>query len=455
MINRSITEPGNKELIKNLLIGSIAAEAITRRQHSVKELAPLVDFRQELIALALTGSKSKPIRKLFNTSNFYVDKWHWKVLVVAWPFLSLASILLGIYLNGLFYFLPLVSWFVIQGELKRFQSLFLEISSGSGKWKSYGKILEHVSKIQFQGKELNDLASVTTNASKALHELSALSARWDQRGNFFSLAFMNTLVLFDIKCAYEFEKWKTEHNNELETWIDTIGKIESLNSLATFAFNHPDYSYPSLLDEQPEISIQKMGHPLIGEKSVVTNDIHLGAEAKVYIVTGSNMSGKSTFLRAVGINMILAQAGVPVFAEAMRFTPMLILTSFRQSDSVQENTSYFMAELKRLKEIIEALDQSMGSLVLLDEILRGTNSEDKSHGSEVLLEKLITKNAVTILATHDLKLSLLQSRYPEQVQNYCFESEIVNNELFFDYKIKKGVAQNKNATFLMKKMGIV
>jgi hypothetical protein len=452
LISRCITQYGNISLVKTLIANPPNAAFIQRRQASLKELTPLIDLRQDLIAIAMPGTTSK---KIMGSTEQYFSNGFWKVLLTAWPFVSAASIALGIYVYPLFYAIPFLAWWPLTRESVRVQLLYTEISGSSGMWKSYAQLFKRISESGFESDELIELKRVTQGASEAIQKLSKLSARWDQRQNGLAIGFMNTLSLFDIKCAYDFERWKADHQQELGSWLDAIGEIEMLNSLATFAFNHPDYVYPTLKSGNPEIVLRKIGHPLVKSTAMVTNDIHLGSDGKVYIITGSNMSGKSTFLRAIGLNMILAQAGAPVFAEAMVFTPLFIHTSFRQSDSVQESTSYFMAELKRLKEIMEAVDQPGGSLVLLDEILRGTNSEDKSHGSEVLLEKLMQKNAITLLATHDLKLGILEGAHPEKVANYCFESEIKDGELTFDYTIRRGIAQNKNATFLMKKMGIV
>ncbi|HMH31448.1 MAG TPA: hypothetical protein VK543_00370, partial [Puia sp.] len=171
--------------------------------------------------------------------------------------------------------------------------------------------------------------------------------------------------------------------------------------------------------------------------------------------TGSNMSGKTTFLRTIGVNLLLAQIGACVCAASFRFVPMSILSSIRISDSLQEHTSYFMAELKRLHQIVLELQKGKPALVLIDEILRGTNSEDKTHGSEQFIRKLLQYDCLVLFATHDLTLSKLEQAFPGTIANHCFESSIRQDELFFDYKLQTGVAKNKNASFLMKKMQII
>src|SRR5690606_34185973 len=203
--------------------------------------------------------------------------------------------------------------------------------------------------------------------------------------------------------------------------------------------NHPQYAWPKIVDGKPLIRATAASHPLIPDTESVSNDFCIGESEKLMLVTGSNMSGKSTFLRTVGINLLLAQCGAPVCAQQFTCTTMSILTSIRISDSLQEHTSYFMAELKRLRQIINALETGAPALVLIDEVLRGTNSSDKTHGSEALIRKLIAHNCLAIFATHDLSLGELENIYPSLISNYCFESRIDNGELLFDYRLHDGI----------------
>jgi DNA mismatch repair ATPase MutS len=257
-----------------------------------------------------------------------------------------------------------------------------------------------------------------------------------------------------VQVVIELEKWKLSNKEHFTKWMNCIASVETLTSFSTFAFNHPLYCYPELTDEL-SIEANALAHPLIAEKERVTNDVSLGKTSKLLLVTGSNMSGKTTYLRTIGINIVLAQCGAPVCATTFSFKPVNIYTSIRISDSLQDHTSYFMAELKRLSEIKENISSLQPSLVLIDEILRGTNSEDKYFGSAEFVKKLIQYNCLTLFATHDLKLSELEKEHEGVIENYCFESIIKDDELIFDYKVLKGVAQNKNASFLMKKMKII
>jgi len=303
---------------------------------------------------------------------------------------------------------------------------------------------------------VQQLRQTAGNAYKSIGSLAKLSSFFDQRLNLLVNLFLNSILLYDLHCIIALEQWKRKHSKDFPQWLQVVGDIECLNALASFAFNNPSFVFPAIA-QGPAIIIraEQMGHPLIGQGERVSNDFDPGAATKLLLVTGSNMSGKTTFLRTLGVNLVLAQCGAPVCAASFEFSPMQLLTSIRVSDSLQEHTSYFMAELKRLQYIIETLKGGQPALVLIDEILRGTNSEDKTYGSEQYIMQLIKYNCITLFATHDLALATMEETYKGVIRNYCFESVIRNNELYFDYKLQKGIAKNKNASFLMKQMGII
>jgi len=302
---------------------------------------------------------------------------------------------------------------------------------------------------------LKQLHVTAGQAHQTIKKLSQLTSFFDQRLNMVVNILMNSLFLYDVQCLIALEKWKEKHKEEFEKYIDCVGNIECLNSLGCFARNHPKYTYPNITEGTFFVEAKQIAHPLIPESECVPNDFLIGKENQLHLVTGSNMSGKTTFLRTIGINLLLAECGAPVCAAYFSFSPMSILSSIRVSDSLQEHTSYFMAELKRLQSIIVQLQKGQPFLVLVDEILRGTNSEDKTHGSEQFIRKLLQYNCLSLFATHDLSLSELENELPGRISNYCFESIIQDGQLQFDYTLQKGVAKNKNASFLMKKMGII
>jgi hypothetical protein len=325
---------------------------------------------------------------------------------------------------------------------------------------------------------LAELRDRTANARGAFRRLAGISNFFDFRTNGLVNVWLNTFLLFDVHAVIRLERWKAASRSEFAGWLEAIATIERLNSLATFAYNHPDYSYPLPVDGAPGtgagrtragvtaaagapaigtptlfIGATAVAHPLIPASRRVANDCTVGRDEKLVLVTGSNMSGKTTFLRTLGVNLLMAQCGLPVCASAFTFTPMHLLTSLRIDDSLLDQTSYFMAELKKLQRIVHRLQTGEPALVLIDEILRGTNSEDKTFGSEQFIKKLLQYNCLSLFATHDLTLGSLEQQ--GRITNYCFESVIENDELHFNYRLQRGVARNRNASFLMKKMDII
>lgn len=230
--------------------------------------------------------------------------------------------------------------------------------------------------------------------------------------------------------------------------------MDALCSLAAFAYNHPDYTWPIPTERPFTLCAERLGHPLIHRDRCVRNDICMEKRPCFMIITGANMAGKSTYLRTVGVNYLLACMGAPVCANRMTFYPAHMVTSLRTTDSLNDNESYFFAELKRLQEIINRLNTGEELFIILDEILKGTNSVDKQKGSLSLIKQFIHLKTNGIIATHDLQLGSLSNLYPDNIRNYRFEATIANNELTYSYRMQEGVAQNMNACFLMKKMGI-
>ena len=258
----------------------------------------------------------------------------------------------------------------------------------------------------------------------------------------------------DTRQAINLERWKEMYSGKLKNWFDVLGEFDMFSSFGTFAFNHPGYIYPDIADSYFEMQGKALGHPLMRRDKCVCNNIDIPESKYFLIITGANMAGKSTYLRTVGVNFLFACMGLPVYAESLTVYPAHLVTSLRTADSLISNESYFFAELKRLKMIIDRLGTGEKLFIILDEILKGTNSVDKQKGSIALIKQLVEKETCGIIATHDLLLGSLSDTFPKNVQNKRFEADIKNDELTFTYQIRDGIAQDMNATFLMKKMGI-
>lgn len=290
---------------------------------------------------------------------------------------------------------------------------------------------------------------------QALQQLSKELDRLDLRNNQFLYVLLEGSIFFQLQEIVRIERWKARYGQHINEWLETVGELDALCSLGTFAYNHPQYTYPELTEKPFCFLATQMGHPLMPASQCVKNDATIPSRPFFLIITGANMAGKSTYLRTIGVNYLLACIGAPVCCERLKLHPNQLITSLRTSDSLSDNESYFFAELKRLKRIIDLLNQGQQLFIILDEILKGTNSMDKQKGSFDLIRQFMQLKANGIIATHDLLLGSLIKQFPEEIRNYCFEADIKENELTFSYKLREGVAQNMNACFLMKKMGII
>jgi DNA mismatch repair ATPase MutS len=260
-------------------------------------------------------------------------------------------------------------------------------------------------------------------------------------------------LFWHIRYGRLVEKWSVTEKSHINKWFLAMGRFDAFVSMSGFAYNHPGYNYPEIAPNFI-FEAKALGHPLINRKTCVKNDVYIPKRSFFLVVTGANMAGKSTYLRTVGLNHIIGAMGMPVCADSLVFSPIQLVTNLRTADSLADNESYFFAELKRLKMIIDRLQSGEELFIVLDEILKGTNSEDKQKGSLALMKQLISLQANGIIATHDLVLGTLEKEYPANIKNYRFEADIENENLSFTYKIREGIAQNMNASFLMRKMGI-
>ena len=276
---------------------------------------------------------------------------------------------------------------------------------------------------------------------------------FDARLNIVVGALLNFLLLWDLKCSIRLDEWHQQSSSHIQNGLDRISYFEELIAIATFAHNYPNYVFPTITDDF-SLSGKEIGHPLITSQKRINNSFDIGNSPTVNIVTGSNMAGKSTFLRTIGINMVLAYAGAPVCATEMNLSIFSINTYMRIKDSLNESTSTFKAELNRLKMILNHVTVQEHPLVLIDEMLRGTNSHDKYMGSKAFIEKMISSNTPTLFATHDLSLSELETIHREKVANYHFDIQIENGEMNFDYKLKHGPCTIFNAAILLKEIGL-
>ncbi|MFX1702591.1 hypothetical protein PV783_01490 [Chitinophaga sp. CC14] len=461
-INRTGTLSGRRQLAAALRNPLEDAPAILATQEALQVLTPELEFRQLLTANATLAKEEESDRREISAwlempFHFLHNKF---INVVIWlsPLLVTGSIVVYA-TTGKYYpllILIMLNWLLLGGSQKKIMAQYVLISHKERILDKFSILLHLIKNGSFKKSALlQQQQDMAKEADVALRQLSKVCNAFDQRLNLLVALGLNSLMLYDLHCILRLERWKKQHKQHITQWFDVITQLEVWNSLATYAFNHPEFSWPAPQAEGRILEATALGHPLIPAGECVKNDGAAGSKDHFLIITGSNMSGKSTFLRSVGSNLLMAMCGAPVCADRFVFSPMRIMTSMRIKDSIASHTSYFQAELLRLQHIIRHLKTGARVFILLDEILKGTNSEDKLSGSRSLIEHFLQYNCLGMIATHDLELGQLEAAYPGQIRNYCFESTIQDNHLFFDYRIRVGIARNKNATFLMKQMEII
>lgn len=464
-INRTSTPVGKQHLANWFNTHLEAKEAIKQRQEAIRELSTELEYRQQIRLLGLlykgNPADTAEIKEWADSPSYYRKHTLLRIIPTIVSIINLICISLA--------FGNILPASVAGGAFISFVIFSSIFSKGITKLQTtYGEKLQILStyadqillteKKEMQSLVLKQLKTKLTNqnqtASQAVRQLSKLMNALDQRNNLLISSILNGLIFWELRQVMRIEQWKEIHAGNLPRWIETIGEIDAYCSLATFAYNHPGYIYPEISSQSFHLQAKALGHPLMGRNKCVRNGIDIDKRPFFIIITGANMAGKSTYLRTVGVNYLLACIGAPVWADRMEIYPARLVTSLRTSDSLTDNESYFFAELKRLKLIIDKLEAREELFIILDEILKGTNSMDKQKGSFALIKQFMNMNANGIIATHDLLLGTLIDSFPQNIRNYCFEADITNNELTFSYQMRDGVAQNMNACFLMKKMGI-
>jgi hypothetical protein len=462
-INRTTAEQAG-QLLSEWLLAPAANEAIIARQEAVKELNQKQEWRQQLQAIGtakkMTIETERRIERWLQEENKFSGTV-WKVIRVLYPIITL-SILFLFLINVIptsSFTLLFVLFIAVSSFLSKMVTpVYNQLTKITGEVETLSDSILHIEKEKFNTNLLRRLQlSFQHNnlrASGIIGQLKSILDRFDFRLNIVVFVPLNAFLLWDLQQILLLEKWKVTNKQQVKKWYDGLAAFESLVTLGNLSFNHPNWCFPILAGDKGIFTTKEMGHPLIPSDKIVNNTFSTDGTGKINLVTGSNMAGKSTFLRSIGVNTVLAMAGAPVCAEQQTLHPTRIISTMRVNDNLEESTSTFYAELKKLKTIIEAVNKGENVFLLLDEILRGTNSLDRHTGSEALLKQLIKHNAVGLLATHDLELAKLINQYPSNIINYHFDVQVTNEELYFDYKLKRGICQSMNASLLMKKIGI-
>jgi MutS domain V len=463
-LNRSASVYGKNRLAQYFSDAHAFADQLAERQEAVRELSENCDFRQELqVVFYEKTSHAKDRTTLGNwlDAEETLLKAPW-VRVVAYALPALTTALTGLWALGLFPFpavLVVLQLLIVGIFNRRIMQNHAALSRQADVLQGYADALALLEKTPFKSPLLRRLQTQlegpdTLKASAVLRKLTVILNRLDSNLNVFAAIVLNGFLMMNLHLLLALARWKKQYKSTVLRWFDALGEADALCSIGNFASNNPTYTFPEAARDTFRWTAQNLGHPMIPAPERVLNGLDIRGWNQFRIITGANMSGKSTFLRTVGVNHLLAMMGAPVCAERLIFSPLEIHSSIRTSDSLAKHESYFYAELKRLKSIIDELRAGRQKLILLDEILKGTNSGDKQSGSIALIKQLLRYRSTGLFATHDLALGDLEKTYPDNVKNLCFEIEIRNATLHIDYRLRTGVCKNLNATFLMKEMGI-
>lgn len=461
-INRCTSEQAKKLLADSLLF-PCEKNTIVARQEAAKALAPHVEWRQKMQSSGLINPVTFAIeQKMLVWINMPnpMQQPFWKILPLFYTVIAFA--LLGAYLLSLVassaFWLLIFGFFLFakytSAKVNKTYSALSRIESEVNTIYTQLKLIENVPASSSLLNAYKSSLAREGNGTESIKELKEILKRFDFRLNANVFVVLNTFLLWDVRQTNNLTKWKEKHAAFVLKWFEIVTHAELISTLATLSFNHPNWIFPAVDDNYFTLVASELGHPLINGSKRINNSFSTKGTGKVNVITGSNMAGKSTFLRSIAVNFVLAQAGAPVCAEEFIFSPVSLYSSMRIADNLAENTSTFYAELKKLKNIIEQVKQHNKVFILLDEILRGTNSLDRHTGSVAFIKQLIRENAIAVIATHDVELADLEKEYTNAVSNYHFDVQVDGEELYFDYKLKRGICQSMNASILMKKIGI-
>jgi DNA mismatch repair ATPase MutS len=464
-INSSYTYTGRRVLREALENPLSSAEDIYKRQRAICELSDDLVWRQDLMAEAIMicdseGNPDELYKWSENINATYLNEGRnlfFKILPVVTVIIIILSFIGNIvpsYLRSISIIIHIL--LLLPGNAVRAHALDT-VYKYKKSIKLYESMIKLIESKAFKSDLLKDLKGCfdggeNNSASKYLSELQKISEKTGERNNFFYIV-INILFLWDYQCMFALEGWKKKHGMEIRNWINAIGSFEMLNSFTNIKQDYIDWALP-VVDNNKMIFVGKnLGHPLISDKCIC-NDLSINDSSKMLLITGSNMSGKSTLLRTAGTNLLLAQLGMPVCASSLQFSIMDIYTCMRIGDNLERSISSFYAEILRIKKIMSAVKDGKKIFVILDEIFKGTNSFDRHMGAKYLIKMLLKEKTIGLVSTHDLELGELEGESKSEVKNYHFREYYEEDKLRFDYKLRSGISTTRNAMYLIKMAGI-
>lgn len=465
-LNRTSTGYGEEILAAWLSEPVGLSEQLEVRQEAIREIAAKDKWRHEFMAVGMDKNLNRDqitgLIKWMEVDSVTRPSVSGKVLLYLLPAAAILSVTLiaaGIIPYTIFLLVFFGNLLYISFGLKKTGRIHQSLSGKFNFLSSIKTLLDGFDNEPFDSEIFSvikkNISGKKLSASESVNNLGKLIQAFDNRMNLLVGFVLNGLLLWDYQCIARLEKWKLKYKIHFPVWLEMLGQVDAYISLGNYSFNNPDFAYPLISAEKNVFSAVDLGHQLIAEEKRVQNDFIVSAEGIVSIISGANMAGKSTFLRTVAINYLLAMAGAPVCAGKMTFKPMSLFTSMRTTDSLATNESYFYAELKRLRTLKARISNGEKLFFILDEILKGTNSDDKSLGSKLFIKRLVELGGTGLIATHDTSLGEMENDNPDAITNHCFEVELDGENILFDYRLREGITKKKNAVLLMKQMGIL
>jgi hypothetical protein len=468
LINRTKSKSGSDYLAKQLL-GENQTFSVNQKQDAAKEMAAKTDWRLSFFASMFKISNqergvSKVLNQIEHPPVLKLEKFitiYTKILPFLWVAIFASAYFVSLSFTGYGVAVLALINFRLTGINRNHTEEYFETVAGAGRlMEKFGVGTGLIAQENWQSEILKTaherLPISTLNTKNPIDDFVVILKKLDMRRNMLASLFLTLATPFQPVQLVKLRAWLKGNPDYFEKIFDVIGVFELYASIGNLHYNKRDWCFPAINDSKTfKLYGEEMGHPLINTKNVVCNSFDFDEKNRLTLITGSNMSGKSTFLRTVGLNIILAYAGCPVFAEKMNISFGINLICYmRIKDSIQQNASTFKAEIERIKLVLAAINNNENALFLIDEMLRGTNSEDKLAGSMALLEKIVNSTAYAMVATHDLRMTEISEQYPDEVKNYYFEYATENGELLFDYLIKEGVCKSFNASLLLKSIGL-
>jgi len=485
MINMTSTYSGRHKLADMFLNPLETKKDILERQEAVTELSKKLIFRHRLFSNVLLSNKNvtlledeekgkKQRKTLLDTMSKLEDVYAWtkeenhlyssfgfKLIITTLPALTMLLLVLAI-LGIVTFFLPIAGFavqFLMLGYRANFRNKSFEIvEKYTNTLKIYTSVLKQFESEKFESLYINKLKNELKGKSDepAWKQIKKLSKLWELIANRYNFLYIivNTATLWDFHCLVGLEKWKNASGRFVEKWFDVIGEVEALCSISLIVHDNPEFIMPQISEEiSSGIVTEQLGHPLL-TKGRKNNDISINRKQPILLITGSNMSGKSTFLRTIGLSLILSYIGAPVCAKNFNCPILKVYACMRTSDNLGQNVSSFYAELLRVKMVVQAVDRGERVFFLLDEIFKGTNSADRHTGAKMLINQLDKKAAWGMVSTHDLELADMEKESNGRIRNYHFREYYKDDQIYFDYQLRKGVSDTRNAIFLMRMAGV-